>query len=56
MRVQEQQYIARAQQRLLEPLELSERVKILKTLSQIYAREAAVLEAIAVDRAAEIMV
>ena len=49
MRVQEQQYITRAQQRLLEPLELSERVKILKTLSQIYAREAETMEAILVD-------
>jgi hypothetical protein len=44
MLVQEQQYIDRATQRLAEPLELSERVKILKTLSQIYAREARVME------------
>lgn len=56
MRVQEQQYIDRATVLLQQPLELGERIKILKVLSQIYAREAATLEAILVDTEAGMVV
>lgn len=37
-------YVDRANQRLQEPLELEDRIKILRTLSQMYAAEANQLE------------
>lgn len=44
------QYIQRAVKQLEEPLELSDRIKIEKTMSQILARSAANLEQILVDK------
>ena len=40
----QQQYVARAMARLQEPLELAERVKILRTLSQMFGSAAEDLE------------
>ena len=49
MTLQQQQYIARAQQRLQEVLEVGERVKILRVLAQLYTQEANTLEDRLVD-------
>ena len=50
MTAQEQQYVDRAMARLQEPLELAERIKILRTLSQMFGSAAEDLE----DRLIEI--
>lgn len=44
------EYIQRAVKQLEEPLELKDRIKIEKTMSQILARSADKLEKILVDR------
>lgn len=49
MTAQQQQYIARANQRLQEPLELGERIKLLRVVAQLYTQEANTLEDRLVD-------
>lgn len=44
-------YVVRANERLKQPIELSERVKILRTLSQMFTAEANTLEQRLVDLA-----
>jgi hypothetical protein len=44
MNTRQQEYIARANVLLQQPLEVGERIKILKILGQMYTAEAAALE------------
>jgi hypothetical protein len=49
MTAQEWNYVERAMQKLAGPVELATRIKLTRTLSEIFARDAVTLETMLVD-------